>query len=142
MKHYNTNIADIQQFFINLSIIVYRNLLLTPVLKFDSIKPLLRGLQMSNHTKGNWEIEVWHKLLSDGSCGEQVVQVSAFEADGNRSLALQISGACKEEEVDANASLISAAPDLLKALEAMYKKFSNGEDNFALAVINKAKGIQ
>lgn len=80
--------------------------------------------------------------MSDGSCGEQVVQVSAFEADGNRSLALQIFGACKEEEVDANANLISAAPDLLKALEAMYKKFSNGEGNFALAVINKAKGIQ
>lgn len=97
---------------------------------------------MSKHTKGSWEIETWHKLLSDGSFGEEVIQVSAFETDGNRSLAIHISGTCNPDEVEANAHLVSAAPDLLKALEAMYKKFGNGEDNFALAAINKAKGIQ
>jgi len=97
---------------------------------------------MSKHTEGSWEIEVWHKLSSDGSFGEEVVQVSAFEPDGNRSLAIQISGTCKPDEVYANAHLVSAAPDLLKALETMYKKFGNEEDNFTLAVIKKAKGIQ
>lgn len=70
----------------------------------------------TKHTPGPWAVEKWN---SYGQSSPVVTQVSAFAEDGNRAMAIHISGCCPFAFVEANAKLIAAAPELLEALQDM-----------------------
>lgn len=65
-------------------------------------------------TPGPWLVNNWTSFD-----GEACLQVEAFEASGNRSLAIRVDGSSDPELGKANAALIAAAPDLLDCLQLL-----------------------
>lgn len=85
----------------------------------------------NKHTPAPWS---FNKYMS---------QVEAFEPNGNRSLQVKIN--CHEDDYEANARLIAAAPELLDSLENIIIALGMGWDldgicEKALTVIKKANG--
>lgn len=68
---------------------------------------------MSKHTPGPWIIGDTYTKEGDK------IQVEAFDEIGNRSLQVLI----RCEDVEANAHLIAATPELLEALQEMDKAY-------------------
>ena len=100
---------------------------------------LPRSLTMNTkHARGPWLRKEWATRDSDGAietCGWQVV-----DADGHLVTACCVEGASDEEE--ASLDLISAAPELLEALQAVVAVADRAADEFdrARAAIAKATG--
>lgn len=59
--------------------------------------------------------------IETGLNSAAIIQVEAFSADGNRTMAMRIDGTCEPQFYAGNARLFAAAPDLLAALEEMYR---------------------
>lgn len=91
---------------------------------------------MSNHTPGPWKIvDAWNDYMVEGQNGEEII----WQDGPHETPTIN----------EANARLIAAAPDLLKALEglldcAIYGFDMPNDNQFALnarAAIDKAKGV-
>lgn len=97
---------------------------------------------MSAHTPGPWRFEKSH----DGEeWGRGAWDLVAGEGRSRCVLASRAPWTSRAEESDANARLVSAAPDLLAALKAMVKvDAEDGTDDEYLrdarAAIDKAEG--
>lgn len=93
---------------------------------------------MSGHTKGPWSII---DLEPKGYGDPQYVSKEIESADG-RIVASVVFDSFDDYEVDANTSLIAAAPDLLEALELMasdyMRKDGLGFDLMASSMMFKA----
>lgn len=92
----------------------------------------------TKHARGPWLRKEWATRDSDGAietCGWQVV-----DTDGHLVTACCVEGASDEEE--ASLDLISAAPELLEALQAVVAVADRATDEFdrARAAIAKATG--
>ena len=90
---------------------------------------------MSKHTKGPWD-----RIIADGYT---VRHPQIYSGTGPVANATWL-GDGRLEELNANASLIAAAPDLLEALEALLD-YENGiqkakAEQMAMAAIAKAGG--
>jgi len=91
------------------------------------------------HTKGPWRISSFGAVLGSDTTGTTICDINEAMLNSGFSHV--------KSEAEANAKLIAAAPELLKALELMvnnYEKYkSNGAENQALlkaiAAINKTK---
>ena len=93
---------------------------------------------VTQHTPGPWR---WDKIVSDNGAP----LIVGKRRDGERDVAIVLySGGSDDPDVHANARLIAAAPDLLKALQMMVspKKWPNKDGvplyDYALTTINKA----
>ena len=85
---------------------------------------------MNGHTPGPWIIEPWYSNRDDRECLTVVTRL--HNEDGSRDcrfiadlLPLADGDGCHDADTIANASLISAAPDLLAALEEIGAALSN-----------------
>jgi len=96
---------------------------------------------MSKHTEGPWRQKT---LLS---CGKWPVFIYAEYKNRRKEVSLaQVNlGSCQRIEAEANANLITAAPDLLEALELIVSDhdddLSLGAKVFAKTAIKRAKGL-
>ena len=98
----------------------------------------------AKHTPGHWKVveHSWSDSSIFASDDKQVARLSIYD------VATESTQSALEKEMDANARLIAAAPDLLEALEAMTGKAGkqNWNDMYpaqyaaALSAIDKAKG--
>lgn len=83
-------------------------------------------MTQSKHTPGPWIVEKWGPFN-----GEEITQVSAFYAPGNRSMQVVVDSANNE----ANARLIAAAPtyhDGAEAFIAYEDAIKRGDDTEAM----------
>ena len=96
---------------------------------------------MDKHTPGKWEIEgsaeIYPLILVDGKAGPIAQVFNALDdLEGNEPITLK--------ECEANAHLISAAPDLLAYAEKVQRWFRDGcppwDMKDGAAAIAKAKG--
>jgi hypothetical protein len=78
----------------------------------------MRRKKMSKHTPGDWVIDQTPERA-----------LSIFDSDSCGILIAEIAGDADHPEVEANARLIAAAPELLEALRAVVK--SHDDVNFA-----------
>jgi hypothetical protein len=88
-----------------------------------------------SHTKGPWTLGNENNAHAEVEVGESTVSLSRYPRHGD--------GFCMErDEMLANAHLISAAPELLEALEAVVRLAGRDTDVFndARDAIRKAKG--
>ena len=87
---------------------------------------------MSQHTPGPWKIvDSWEDHTIEGPKGEEII----FQDGPYQTPSIK----------EANARLIAAAPEMLKALEMLVEKIKNDEwfedwSKIATSVIDKAKG--
>ena len=87
---------------------------------------------MSKHTPGPWRVSTWPRNLVGR---DDAIQVEAFDAIGNRTLAVRLDECCASAERWPNARLIAQAPTMLQDLTdaaAQLRKLG-GEVNAALA---------
>lgn len=101
---------------------------------------------MTAHTPGPWEIEHGHH-----ECVNTSTLPWAMTGPGGREVCQSPNGVDVDDEDDANACLIAAAPDLLAACEAMLEWVARETDDRdwphpvldqARAAIAKARGEQ
>lgn len=89
------------------------------------------------HSQGPWEATGWNNLTVNTAAGNTIVAIAG--GDGNNM-------GVPKEEMQANARLIAASPEMLEALELMLGTFeypsntSNPAVVAAKAAVSKAKG--
>ena len=102
-----------------------------------------------NPTPGPWHIEKWNPQAIFSRIGTHVA--SATHGDGRNAFSIgKLTDSCQNDDPEANARLIAAAPDLLAACEAALAERANvglnrphwtpGVTERLQAAIAKAKG--
>ncbi len=93
---------------------------------------------MNEHTPGPWALEYSQKTICD-QCA-----IYATSEERGKFCILSIAGLPRAEEATANANLITAAPDLLEALETLLNQYLSApcDATFGDGIINQEKAVK
>jgi hypothetical protein len=90
-------------------------------------------METHKHTPGPWTVEDWEYKVKGREHVPVIVSTGSNDAVAE-ALGLWRNGEDSEEERNANARLIAAAPDLLEALQGFVNHFPDGDDGMEKAV--------